>query len=212
MCGRVCAPTAFARRGGLDRLPVLAPESRCVKAQRRCGRSGQIVRAASACAGAGERGADSESGAEAGTRFGEDRAGGDPRRPTRVCEDSASARSSRGVAEDRLGQGRPHPRPLWDRSLKDARRSERSAAGRADQPLPQLRRQRQSVPYRERHEMHMEKLCKESGFPGNALPQGQRSNIPVISTVCPANSDSGSAPSLCTPTGTTGSRRCRYGG
>ena len=134
----VCAPTEMIRRGGLDRLPVVAPESRSAREQCRCGRSGQIARAAAACAGAGKRSTDSESGAEAGARGGEDRAGGDPRRPTPMCEDGAGARSSRGAAQDRLGQGRPHPRPLWDRSLKDARRSHRSATWRADQPLAEL--------------------------------------------------------------------------
>ena len=54
------------------------------------------------------------------------------------AEDRASARHPLGAAEDRLGQGRPHPRPLWDRSLEDACRSERAAAGRADHLLPRL--------------------------------------------------------------------------
>jgi hypothetical protein len=46
------------------------------------------------------------------------------------------------VVLPRIGSVRPHPRPLWDRSFEDARGSDRSATGRADQPLPQLSRQR----------------------------------------------------------------------
>ncbi len=116
-----------------------------VRGQRRCGRSGQIARTASACAGAGERGTDGESEAEKGARLGKDRFGADPHRPTRPCEDSAGARGPLGGPENRLGQSRPHPRPMWDRSLEDARRSDRSATGRADRPLPPLTRQRRSV-------------------------------------------------------------------
>jgi hypothetical protein len=121
-----------------------------VGGQRRCGRSGQIARTASACAGAGERGTFGESEAEKGARFGEDRAGADPRRPTRLCEDGADPRCPVGGAEDRLRPSRPDPRPMSDRSLEDARRSDRSATRRADQPLPPLTRQRRSVAARER--------------------------------------------------------------
>jgi hypothetical protein len=109
-----------------------------VREQRRCGRSRQIARAAAACAGAGKRRSDGESGAEEGARVGNDRAGADPRRPTPVCEDSASARSPLGAAEDRLGPGRAYPCPVWDRSLEDPCRPERAATGRADQLLPRL--------------------------------------------------------------------------
>jgi hypothetical protein len=116
-----------------------------VRGQRRCGRSGQIARAASACPGAGERGTDGESEAEEGARVRKDRAGAGRRRPTRLCEDGAGARCPPGAPEDRLGQSRPHPRSMWDRPLEDARRSDRSATGRADQPLSPLTRQRGSV-------------------------------------------------------------------
>ena len=120
-----------------------------VGGQRRCGRSGQIARTASACAGAGERGTDGESEAEKGARLGKDRAGADPRRPTRLCEDGADPRCPLGGAEDRLGPSRPDPRPMSDRSLEDARRSDRSATRRADQPLPPLTHRRRSVAARE---------------------------------------------------------------
>ena len=120
-----------------------------VGGRRRCGRSGQIARTASACAGAGERGTDGESEAEKGARLGKGRAGADPRRPTRLCEDGADPRCPVGGAEDRLGPSRPDPRPMSDRSLEDARRSDRSATPRADQPLPPLTRRRRSVAARE---------------------------------------------------------------
>src|SRR6266542_6975009 len=129
----------------VDHGPVRAPESPRVRGQRRCGCSGSIARTASACAGTCERGTDGEGEAEAAARGGRDRARADPRGPTRLCEDSANARSPLGGAEDRLGPSRPHPRRVWDRSLEDARRSDRSAARRADQPLPPLTRQSWSV-------------------------------------------------------------------
>jgi hypothetical protein len=150
-----------------------------VRGQRRCRHSGQIARAASACAGAGERGTDGESEAEEGTRVREDRAGAGRRRPTRLREDGAGARCPLGAPEDRLGQSRPHPRSMWDRSLEDARRSDRSTTGRADHPLPPLTRQRRSVLERARPGRALiargasppvEKLWQESGgYPPMAI-------------------------------------------
>ena len=149
-----------------------------VRGRRRCGRSRQIARTASACAAAGERGTDGESEAEEGARLGKDRAGADPRRPTRLCEDSAGARGALGGPEGRLGQGRPHPRPMWGRSLEDARRSDRSATGRADRPLPPLTRQRRSVLERARQERAPDRpsIPPQLRLPCDPVPTGKGMN------------------------------------